>query len=59
MAGVLIAFGVHPEVALPAILAYRTIAIWLPLPAAIAAVPGLRATVARWGREDAAQPACV
>jgi uncharacterized membrane protein YbhN (UPF0104 family) len=53
MAGVLIAFGVHAEIALPAILAYRTIAIWLPLPAAIAAVPGLRATVARWGREDA------
>jgi uncharacterized membrane protein YbhN (UPF0104 family) len=57
MAGVLIAFGVHAEVALPAVLAYRTIAIWFPLPAAIAAVPGLRATVARWGREDAVQPA--
>jgi uncharacterized membrane protein YbhN (UPF0104 family) len=57
IAGVLIAFGVHAEIALPAVLAYRTIAIWLPLPAAIAAVPGLRATVARWGREDAAEPA--
>jgi uncharacterized membrane protein YbhN (UPF0104 family) len=57
MAGVLIAFGVHAEIALPAILAYRTIAIWFPLPAAVAAVPGLRATVARWGREDAAQTA--
>jgi uncharacterized membrane protein YbhN (UPF0104 family) len=57
IAGVLIAFGVHPEIALPAVLAYRTIAIWLPLPAAIAAVPGLRATVARWGREDAAESA--
>jgi uncharacterized membrane protein YbhN (UPF0104 family) len=57
MAGVLIAFGVHAEIALPAILAYRTIAIWFPLPAAIAAVPGLRATVARWGREDAARAA--
>jgi uncharacterized membrane protein YbhN (UPF0104 family) len=56
MAGVLIAFGVHADVALPAILAYRTIAIWFPLPAAIAAVPGLRATVARWAREDAAEP---
>jgi uncharacterized membrane protein YbhN (UPF0104 family) len=55
MAGVLIAFGVHVEVALPAVLAYRTIAIWLPLPAAIAALPGLRATVARWSREDAAE----
>jgi uncharacterized membrane protein YbhN (UPF0104 family) len=57
MAGVLIAFGVHADVALPAVLAYRTIAIWLPLPAAIAAVPGLRATVARWSREDAAEAA--
>ena len=57
MAGVLIAFGVHPEVALPAILAYRTIAIWLPLPAAVAAIPGLRSTVARWSHEDAAAPA--
>ena len=56
MAGVLIAFGVHPEVALPAVLAYRTIAIWLPLPAAIAAIPGLRSSVARWAREDAAAP---
>lgn len=54
MAGVLVAFGVHPEVALPAVLAYRTIAIWLPLPAAIAAVAGLRSSVARWSREDAA-----
>lgn len=57
MAGVLVAFGVHPEVALPAVLAYRTIAVWLPLPAAIAAVPGLRSTVARWAREDVAAPA--
>jgi putative heme transporter len=53
MAGVLVAFGVHAEVALPAVLAYRTIAIWLPLPAAVASIPGLRATVARWSREDA------
>jgi uncharacterized membrane protein YbhN (UPF0104 family) len=57
MAGVLVAFGVHPEVALPAILAYRTIAIWLPLPAAIAAIAGLRSSVARWSREDAATAA--
>jgi uncharacterized membrane protein YbhN (UPF0104 family) len=57
MAGVLVAFGVHPEVALPAILAYRTIAIWLPLPAAIAAIASLRSSVARWTCEDAAAPA--
>jgi uncharacterized membrane protein YbhN (UPF0104 family) len=54
MAGVLIAFGVPPELALPSVLAYRAIAVWLPVPLAIAAVPALRATVARWAVEDAA-----
>jgi uncharacterized membrane protein YbhN (UPF0104 family) len=50
--GVLIAFAVPAEVALPAVLAYRAVAIWLPAPIAIASVPALRATIARWGRED-------
>jgi uncharacterized membrane protein YbhN (UPF0104 family) len=50
--GVLIAFGMPAEVALPAVLAYRAAAIWLPAPIAIASVPALRATIARWGRED-------
>jgi uncharacterized membrane protein YbhN (UPF0104 family) len=53
MAGVLIAFGVPLHLALPAVLAYRTIAVWLPAPIAAAALPRLRATIARWGREDA------
>ena len=57
MAGVLIAFGVPVELALPSVLAYRAIAIWLPTPIALAAVPGLRATTARWRREDLAAPA--
>jgi uncharacterized membrane protein YbhN (UPF0104 family) len=52
MTGVLIAFGVPAEVAIPSVLAYRAIAIWLPSPVAIAAVPALRATTARWRRED-------
>lgn len=52
MTGVLMAFGVPAELALPAVLAYRAIAIWLPAPIAIASVPGLRATIARWGHED-------
>jgi uncharacterized membrane protein YbhN (UPF0104 family) len=52
MAGVLIAFGVPAELAVPSVLAYRAVAIWLPSPVAIAAVPALRATIARWGRED-------
>jgi uncharacterized membrane protein YbhN (UPF0104 family) len=53
IAGVLIAFAVPAEVALPAVLAYRTIAVWLPVPVAIAAIPRLRATAARWASEDA------
>jgi uncharacterized membrane protein YbhN (UPF0104 family) len=53
IAGVLVAFGVPAGLALPAVLAYRTVAVWLPTPAALAAVPRLRATVARWSREDA------
>jgi uncharacterized membrane protein YbhN (UPF0104 family) len=52
MAGVLIAFGVHAELALPAVLVYRTLAVWLPLPAALVSIPGLRATVARWANDD-------
>jgi uncharacterized membrane protein YbhN (UPF0104 family) len=51
--GVLVAFGVHPEVAIPAVLAYRAVAVWLPTPAALAAVPALRATVGRWAAADA------
>jgi uncharacterized membrane protein YbhN (UPF0104 family) len=53
MTGVLIAFGVAPTLALPAVLCYRAIAVWLPTPVALAAVPGLRTTTARWGREQA------
>jgi uncharacterized membrane protein YbhN (UPF0104 family) len=54
IAGVLIAFGVPPALAIPAVLAYRTIAVWLPTPAAIAAVPALRTTAARWRGESGA-----
>jgi hypothetical protein len=52
IAGVLVAFGVAPALAIPAVLAYRTVAVWLPTPAAIAAVPALRTTITRW-RADA------
>jgi uncharacterized membrane protein YbhN (UPF0104 family) len=51
IAGVLIALGVPAGLALPAVLAYRTISVWLPTPFAIAALPGLRSTTERWGRE--------
>ncbi len=50
--GALIAFGVPAEVALPSVLAYRAVAVWLPSPVAVAAIPALRATLARWGHED-------
>jgi hypothetical protein len=59
MTGVLIAFGVAPALALPAVLCYRAIAVWLPTPVALAAVPALRATTARWGREQAPAEASV
>jgi hypothetical protein len=49
IAGVLIACGIPAEIALPSVLAYRTISVWLPTPLAIAAVPALRTTVTRWG----------
>lgn len=55
IAGVLIAFGVPATVALPAVLAYRTIAVWLPVPFALAALSALRRTVSRWGEEDSAR----
>jgi hypothetical protein len=34
------------------VLAYRAIAIWLPAPIGLAALGGLRRTIARWGDED-------
>jgi uncharacterized membrane protein YbhN (UPF0104 family) len=52
IAGVLLAFGVHAGLALPAVLAYRTIAVWLPTPVAITTLPSLRSTIARWKREE-------
>jgi uncharacterized membrane protein YbhN (UPF0104 family) len=57
MVGVLLAFGVEPDLALASVLAYRALAIWLPAPVGLAALGSLRRTVARWGEEeDAPQP---
>ena len=53
MVGVLLAFGVDPDLALAAVLAYRSVAIWLPAPIGLAALSGLRRTTARWSAEDA------
>lgn len=54
MVAALIAFGVAATLAIPAVIAYRAVSVWLPSPTGIAAVPGLRATIARWAREDSA-----
>jgi uncharacterized protein (TIRG00374 family) len=59
MVGALIAFGVDPELALIAVLAYRGFAFWLPIAPGALAYVGLRRTVARWEREDAGEePKC-
>jgi uncharacterized membrane protein YbhN (UPF0104 family) len=56
MVGVLVAFGVGADHALAAVLAYRAVAIWLPAPAGLLALGGLRRTTARWAREDDLAP---
>ena len=53
MVGTLLAFGVAPDLALTAVLAYRAVAIWLPAPLGLVALAALRARIARWTREDA------
>jgi hypothetical protein len=45
---------VEPDLALVSVLAYRSVAIWLPAPIGLVALSGLRKTVARWGRESEA-----
>jgi uncharacterized membrane protein YbhN (UPF0104 family) len=52
MVGVLLAFGVEADLALAAVLAYRSVAIWLPAPFGLAALGGLRRTFARWGAPE-------
>jgi hypothetical protein len=53
MVGVLLAFGVAPDLALASVLAYRSVAIWLPAPIGLIALGGLRRTVAGWSGQDA------
>jgi putative heme transporter len=50
--GVLLAFGVDADVALVSVLGYRCVAIWLPAPIGLAALAGLRRTLAGWARAD-------
>jgi hypothetical protein len=51
--GVLVAFGVGADVALVSVLAYRSVAIWLPAGIGLATLPSLRTTLARWKAADA------
>ncbi len=53
MVGVLLAFGVEADLALASVLAYRSVAIWLPAPIGLAGLAGLRRTFARWASQDA------
>jgi putative heme transporter len=57
LVGVLLAFGVETDLAIVSVLAYRSIAIWLPAPIGLAALSGLKRTLTRWGREPALAPA--
>ena len=51
MIGAFVLFGVDKEIVFPAVLTYRVIAFWLPIPPGIVAYFQLRHTVARWGEE--------
>ena len=51
--GLLVAFGVGADVALVSVLAYRSVAIWLPAGIGVATLPSLRARSQRWKGLDA------
>ena len=52
MIGAFVAFGVHADQAVVAVLAYRAISFWLPTLPGIAGYFILRRTVRRWARSD-------
>jgi uncharacterized protein (TIRG00374 family) len=59
MIGAFVLFGIDNSVVFPAVLSYRVIAFWLPIPPGIVAFFQLRGTVAGWEAERAgisAQP---
>jgi uncharacterized protein (TIRG00374 family) len=53
MIGAFAIFGIDDSVVFPAVLTYRVIAFWLPIPPGIVAFIQLRGTVARWESERA------
>jgi len=52
MIGAFVLFGIPGEVVFPAVLTYRVIAFWLPIPPGIVAYFQLRRTVHEWEDED-------
>jgi putative heme transporter len=57
MIGAFSIFGIDESVVFPAVLTYRVIAFWLPIPPGIVAFVQLRKSVAVWERERAATDA--
>ena len=53
MIGAFVLFGIDESTVFPAVLTYRVIAFWLPIPPGIVAFLQLRTTVAGWDRERA------
>jgi uncharacterized protein (TIRG00374 family) len=51
MIGAFVLFGVDEATVFPAVLTYRVIAFWLPIPPGVVAFFQLRGTVAAWERE--------
>jgi uncharacterized protein (TIRG00374 family) len=51
MIGAFLLFGIDESIVFPAVLTYRVIAFWLPIPPGIVAFIQLRGTVTRWERE--------
>jgi uncharacterized protein (TIRG00374 family) len=56
MIGAFVLFGVPSADVFPAVLTYRVIAFWLPIPPGIIAFFQLRNTVSRWEREGRERP---
>jgi len=51
MIGAFAIFGIDESIVFPAVLSYRVIAFWLPIPPGVVAFIQLRGTVAQWERE--------
>jgi uncharacterized protein (TIRG00374 family) len=59
MIGAFAIFGIDESIVFPAVLTYRVIAFWLPIPPGVVAFIQLRKTVTRWEGERGVTPAGV